>query len=240
MPAARASGQLAGAGARMRVEHARSVRGLDRFERRRRARVDLERPRALAVPDEVDAEQPAEAERGRHAGADRARLLQQLGRRHARRDDVPAPAVATDAERAPPDELLGEPEHDGVRRVAHRRRGTRDSVDALLQEGPGLRRAAAPLLHADPAAAAQRLAQPAAGGRRHVRRSAGTGGRPARRRAGRDRGRRAASPASCPAACAAPPAGRRARGGSRSSRRRRRRPAAPPPPRRRARSGHRP
>ena len=92
--------QLAGAGAQVRVEHAGPVRRLDRLERRGRARVDLERPRALAVPDEVDAEQPAQRERGRHARADRARLVEQLAGRHARRDDVPAPAVAADAERA--------------------------------------------------------------------------------------------------------------------------------------------
>ena len=197
--------QLAGAAAQVRVEDADAVRRLDRLERRGRTRVDLDRPRALAVPHEVDAEQPPQRERARQAGADRARLAQQrvaLAGRQARRDDVPAPAVAADAERALPDELLGDPEHGRIHAVAHRRRRAREPVDALLHDRPGRQRAAAPLAHARAAAAAQRLAQPAAralGGRRGERR-AGTGARrrAAPRRAARDRARRAASAGSLP------------------------------------------
>ena len=69
-----------------------------------RARVDLDRPRALAVPDEVDAEQPAQA-RTRAARREQiaracAQQRRALAGRQPRRHDVPAPAVAAHAERA--------------------------------------------------------------------------------------------------------------------------------------------
>ena len=76
--------QLAGARPQVRAEHAHAVRRLDRLERGRGTRVDLDRPRALAVPDEVDAEQPAQRERARQARADRARLPQQVCRARRR------------------------------------------------------------------------------------------------------------------------------------------------------------
>src|SRR3954471_9151558 len=66
--------QLTGAGAQMRVEDIHAVRRLDGLERRGWTRVDLDRPRALPVPYEVDAEQSAQLERARQGGADAPRL----------------------------------------------------------------------------------------------------------------------------------------------------------------------
>ena len=88
-----------------------------------------------------------------NAAASREQIARAWPSGHPRvrgRDEVPAPAVAADAERAPPDELLGEPEHDGILPVADRRRRAREPVDALLHEVPAAQRAAAPLAHAVP------------------------------------------------------------------------------------------
>ena len=136
-----------------------------------------------------------------------------LAGRQARRDEVPAPAVAADAERALPDELLGEPEHDGV----HRRRPppppstrARRCAPARTSRPAARRRATRARAMPPPPRSGLRSQRPEDGardGRPRVREVAR-----APRRAARDRARRAASPAGCPAARAARPAARRAPG----------------------------
>ena len=207
------------------------MRGVDRLERRDRARVDLHHPRQRAVPDEVHAEHAAQAERGGQVRADRPGGVGQrvlLARRQPRRHDVPAPPPAAGAERAAPDQLLAHAEQRRGASVGDRRRGAREPGDALLHDDAAGRPAAAPLAHPAAAAAADRLAQPAAGAIRPLRRLPG-GERArvreprraqARRRAPPDRARAGASAGCSRAACVPRQAGRRGRAGSRAPRRR--------------------
>ena len=158
--------QLAGARPQVRAEHTHAIRGLDRLERGRGARVDLDRPRALAVPDEVDAEQPAQGERARQARADRARLAQQV-RRARRRAGAAARRSRTSGSRArrtsgrptscsvSPSTTASTPSPTAA--AEHATPSMRSCTTA-----PGGQRAAAPRAHARAAAPAQRLAQPAA------------------------------------------------------------------------------
>ena len=181
--------QLAGARPQVRGEHAHAVRRLDRLERRRRARVDLDRPRALAVPDEVDAEQPAQRERGGQARADRARLPQQVARARPRAGAAGRRSRTSGSRarrtRGRPTSCSVSAEHDRVRAVADRRRRARrrPSMRSCTTVA-GRQRAAAPRAHA--ACRRRRAAACAASGpsdRRAPRRSVRGYARPASRSA---------------------------------------------------------
>ena len=130
----------------------------EQLERPRGARVDLDHPGVLAVPHEVDAEQPDQSEVCRQPGAERLCGRPRLG---PRQRDVPAPGEAARAERRAPDQLLGDAEHGGAAPVADRGGRTRAPLDPFLDDRARAQSTAAPLAHAAPAAAAQRLAQPA-------------------------------------------------------------------------------
>ena len=234
--------QTPGATLEVGGEDAHPVRRLDAFERTRGTGVDLDDPGALAVPHEVHAEQPAQSELARQVRADRPRGGGQrasLLLREPRRHEVAAPRVAARAEPAVPDQLLAHAEHDGRAPVGDRRGRAGEPGDALLHHDVPVQRPAAPLADAASAAAAHRLAQPAARAIGPPRRVAGgeglrigeagraQGG--AQRQPGRARAR--ASRAGTRAGSGRTPAGRRAPAGSRAPRRRSRSAPGSPPPR---------
>ena len=80
-----------------------------------------------------------------------------------RRHEVSAPRVSARAEPAVPDQLLAHAEQDGRAPVGDGRGRAREPRDVLLHHHLAVQRPAAPLANAPSAAAAHRLAQPAAG-----------------------------------------------------------------------------
>ena len=141
------------------------VRRGDRLERRGRARVDLDDPGALAVPDEVDAEQPAQAEGGGEVRADR-RPPRGAARRSAAGSRGGATFPHQVNPRAPnarrPINCSLTPSSDGGAPVGDGRRRARHAGDARLHDVAGAQPPAAPRPHPPAAAAERRLGHPAA------------------------------------------------------------------------------
>ena len=152
--------------------------------------------------------------------------------------DVAAPGIAAPAESAVADELLAQAEHDRRPSVRHRGRGACEARDSLLHHDVACQCPAPPLAHAAAAAAAHRLAQPAARAVRLPRRVGGA----ERRRVGQlRRAQRSTQDGGVahalerlgptPSTCDPRPVGRRAPAGSPGPPRRRRSAHGSPPPR---------